>query len=191
MNKKIVIVDDEPITRMDIRDILEAQGYDVVGEAADGFSAIEVCKSFNPDLVIMDIQMPVLDGLKASKRISMESLAGGILLLTAFNDSGFIEKAKNVGAFGYLVKPLDEKSFIPTIEMCLSKVNEFKKLRKDLDKANLKLDERKLVEKAKGILMKELNVSEDDSYKNIRKLSMDKRCSMVDIAKTIIIGYED
>lgn len=191
MTRKIVIVDDEPITRMDIRDILEAGGYDVVGEAADGFSAIELCKKHNPDLVIMDIQMPILDGIKASKRITMENLAGGILLLTAFNDSMFIEKAKNVGAFGYLVKPLDEKSFIPTIEMCLAKVEQFKKLKKDLDKATEKLDERKLIERAKGILMRELRIDEEEAYKNIRKLSMDKRSSMVDIAKTVIIAYEE
>lgn len=191
MTRKIVIVDDEPITRMDIKDILEAEGYDVVGEAADGFSAIELCKKHNPDLVIMDIQMPILDGIKASKRITMENLAGGILLLTAFNDSMFIEKAKNVGAFGYLVKPLDEKSFIPTIEMCLAKVEQFKKLRKDLDKATEKLDERKLIERAKGILMRELKIDEEEAYKNIRKLSMDKRSSMVDIAKTVIIAYEE
>lgn len=191
MTRKIVIVDDEPITRMDIRDILEAEGYDVVGEAADGFSAIELCKKHNPDLVIMDIQMPILDGIKASKRITMENLAGGILLLTAFNDSMFIEKAKNVGAFGYLVKPLDEKSFIPTIEMCLAKVEQFKKLKKDLDKATEKLDERKIIERAKGILMRELRIDEEEAYKNIRKLSMDKRSSMVDIAKTVIIAYEE
>lgn len=191
MTRKIVIVDDEPITRMDIKDILEAEGYDVVGEAADGFSAIELCKKHNPDLVIMDIQMPILDGIKASKRITMENLAGGILLLTAFNDSMFIEKAKNVGAFGYLVKPLDEKSFIPTIEMSLAKVEQFKKLKKDLDKATEKLDERKIIERAKGILMRELKIDEEEAYKNIRKLSMDKRSSMVDIAKTVIIAYEE
>ncbi len=191
MKKSIIIVDDEPIIRMDIMDILQAEGYDVVGEAADGFSAIELCKKHNPDLVIMDIQMPVLDGLKASKRISMESLAGGILLLTAFSSGDFIEKAKNVGAYGYLVKPLDEKSFIPTVEMCLSRAQEFKKLKTDLKKITLKLDERKLLEKAKGILMKELNTDEEEAYKFIRKLSMDKRCSMTEIAKTVIIGYEE
>ncbi len=121
MSKKIIIVDDEPIIRMDIRDILEAEGYNVVAEASDGFSAVELCKEHKPDLVIMDIQMPILDGIGASKRIRLEHLAGGILLLTAFNDTEFIEKAKSVGAYGYLVKPLDEKSFIPTVEMCLAK----------------------------------------------------------------------
>lgn len=191
MKKSIIIVDDEPIIRMDISEILQAEGYNVVGEAADGFSAIELCKKHNPDLVIMDIQMPILDGLKASKRISMENLAGGILLLTAFSSSDFIEKAKKVGAYGYLVKPLDKKSFIPTIEMCLSKANELKQVKVNLDKMALKLNERKVIDKAKGILMEELNINEDDAYKFIRKLSMDKRCSMIEIAKTVIIGYID
>ena len=190
MEKKIVIVDDEPITRMDIRDILEAEGYNVVGEAADGFDAIEVCKKSLPDMVLMDIQMPILDGLKASKKIMNDNLAGGILLLTAFNDIEFIEKAKDVGAFGYLVKPLDEKSFISTLEMCLARGRDFKKLRNDLEKLNKKLDERKVVEKAKGMLMKECSISEDEAYKKIRKLSMDKRCTMSEIAQTILIAYE-
>lgn len=191
MNRKIIIVDDDPIIRMDIKDILQAAGYDVVGEAADGFDAIELCKKHNPELVIMDIQMPVLDGLKASKRINMENLAGGILLLTAFSSEDFIEKAKGAGAYGYLVKPLDEKSFIPTIEMCLSRADDLKNLKNQLDKTELKLNERKLIEKAKGILMKEMSINEDEAFKFIRKLSMDKRCSMTEISKTLIIGYEE
>lgn len=190
MNKKIVIVDDEPITRMDIKDILQAEGYSVVGEAADGFDAIEVCKKHLPDIVLMDIQMPLLDGLKASKKIMSENLAGGILLLTAFNDTEYIEKAKSVGAFGYLVKPLDEKSLISTLEMCLARGEDFRNLKDDLEKLNRKFDERKVVEKAKGMLMKEFKITEDEAYKKIRRLSMDKRCSMAEIAQTILINYE-
>lgn len=190
MKKNIIIVDDEPIIRMDIRDILEENGYNVVAEASDGFSAVELCKNLKPDLVIMDIQMPILDGIMASKRIGREHLAGGILLLTAFNDNEFIEKAKSVGAYGYMVKPLDEKSFIPTVEMCLSKVEDFKKLKDDMESLQIKLDERKIIEKAKGILMKELNYTEEEAYKYIRKLSMDRRCNMIDIAKTVLVAYE-
>ncbi len=110
--------------------------------------------------------------------------------MTAFNDTEFIEKAKSVGAYGYLVKPLDEKSFIPTVEMCLAKVEEFEELENNLEKVTSKLNERKLIEKAKGILMKELNSDEEEAYRYIRKLSMDRRCSMIDIAKTLIVAYE-
>ena len=190
MKRTIVIVDDEPITRMDTREILEANGYDVVGEASDGFEAIEVCKKYNPSLVLMDIDMLLLDGIKASKVLTKEKLVGGIILLTAFEDKKYIEMAKEVGAFGYMIKPVNEKVFIPTVEMCLSKAEEFDELKKDYDKINNKLNDRKLIEKAKGILVKQLNSNENDAYNRIRKLSMDRRTTMAEIAKIIIVGYE-
>lgn len=190
MKRTIVIVDDEPITRMDTREILEANGYDVVGEASDGFEAIEVCKKYNPSLVLMDIDMPLLDGIKASKVLTKEKLVGGVILLTAFEDKKYIEMAKEVGAFGYMIKPVNEKVFIPTVEMCLSKAEEFDELKKDYDKINNKLHDRKLIEKAKGILVKQLNSNENDAYNRIRKLSMDRRTTMAEIAKIIIVGYE-
>ncbi|HAT4182918.1 response regulator [Clostridium perfringens] len=190
MKRTIVIVDDEPITRMDTREILEANGYDVVGEASDGFEAIEVCKKYNPSLVLMDIDMPLLDGIKASKVLTKEKLVGGVILLTAFEDKKYIEMAKEVGAFGYMIKPVNEKAFIPTVEMCLSKAEEFDELKKDYDKINNKLNDRKLIEKAKGILVKQLNSNENDAYNRIRKLSMDRRTTMAEIAKIIIVGYE-
>ncbi|PWX27806.1 response regulator [Clostridium perfringens] len=190
MKRTIVIVDDEPITRMDTREILEANGYDVVGEASDGFEAIEVCKKYNPSLVLMDIDMPLLHGIKASKVLTKEKLVGGVILLTAFEDKKYIEMAKEVGAFGYMIKPVNEKVFIPTVEMCLSKAEEFDELKKDYDKINNKLNDRKLIEKAKGILVKQLNSNENDAYNRIRKLSMDRRTTMAEIAKIIIVGYE-
>lgn len=190
MKRTIVIVDDEPITRMDTREILEANGYDVVGEASDGFEAIEVCKKYNPSLVLMDIDMPLLDGIKASKVLTKEKLVGGVILLTAFEDKKYIEMAKEVGAFGYIIKPVNEKVFIPTVEMSLSKAEEFDELKKDYDKINSKLNDRKLIEKAKGILVKQLNSNENDAYNRIRKLSMDRRTTMAEIAKIIIVGYE-
>ena len=191
MGKKILLVDDEPLLRMDTKDILESHGYEIIGEASDGFEAVEMCKKHKPDLVIMDIEMPILDGIKAGKIIRKENLAGGVLLLTSFEDKEYVEKAKSIGAYGYLVKTASEKSLIPTIEMCLNKVNEFEKMKKDLEKVNSKLNERKLVERAKGILIREFKISEDEAYTRIRKLSMDKRTTMMEIAKMIIIGYDD
>ncbi|WP_028546178.1 ANTAR domain-containing response regulator [Paenibacillus taiwanensis] len=190
MNGKIVIVDDEPITRMDIREMLDEAGYNVVGEASDGFEAIELCKKHLPDLVIMDVQMPILDGLKAGKRIISEQLAGGIVLLTAFSDKQTIEKASAVGALGYLVKPLDEKSFIPMVEVTIAKGREIRKLEHNLSKLTQKMEERKAVEKAKGILMKENGCTEEEAYQTLRKLSMDRRCPMIEIATTIVISYD-
>ena len=188
MSGRIVIVDDEPITRMDIRDILEAAGYNVVGEASDGFEAIELCKTHRPDLVIMDIQMPLLDGLKAGKKIASENLAGGIILLTAFSDRENTERAKNFGALGYLVKPLDEKSLIPTVEVSIAKGKETQKLEKQLAKLTRQLEERKVIERAKGVLMSENNLTEEAAYQMIRELSMDKRSPMIEIAEMIVMS---
>jgi AmiR/NasT family two-component response regulator len=190
MGKQIVIVDDEPITRMDIRELLCEAGYDVVGEASDGFEAIDVCRKYSPNLVIMDIKMPVLDGLKASKIIMHEKLADGILLLSAFNDKDYIQQACNVGAFGYLVKPLDEKSFIPTVEMALGKGRQFSKLEDEYKKVSQKLEDRKAIDIAKGLLMKEKKILESEAYHMLRKLGMDRRCTMGEIARTIMIMYE-
>jgi len=190
MVKKIVIVDDEPITTLDLREQLEEFGYNVVGQASDGFRAIELCKDENPDLVIMDIKMPILDGIKASKKIMHDELAGGILFLTAFYDEEFVKKAKEIGAIGYLVKPLDEKSFIPTVEMCLSRAEEIRRLRKQVDKVSKKLEDRKVIDIAKGLLMQEKNLNEEEAFKMLRKMSMDGRTSMGEIARTIALVYD-
>lgn len=190
MKGRIVIVDDEPITRLDTRDILLEAGYEVVGEAADGFEAIEVCKENKPDLVLMDIQMPILDGLKSGKKIIQDQLAGSIVFLSAYSDHENTEKAKKLGAIGYLVKPLDAKSLIPTIEMGIARGKETQNLLQQIDKLQLKLEERKVIEKAKGILAKENNISEGEAYQMLRALSMNKRARMSDIAELIIMDDE-
>lgn len=190
VNGSIVIVDDEPITRLDIRDILTAAGYEVVGEAADGFEAIEVCKKTHPQVVIMDIQMPILDGLKAGKKIIQDRLADSIVFLSAYSDLENTEKAKKLGAVGYLVKPLDEKSLIPTIEMSMARGRETQELMNEIEKLKNKLEERKVIERAKGILVKENHISEAEAYQLIRKLSMDKRAPMGEIAELIVMDDE-
>lgn len=190
MAKKIVIVDDEPVTKMDIQELLEEAGYSVVGQASNGFEAISECQKHQPDLVVMDIKMPILDGLKASKKIMHDHLAGGILLLTAFYDKEFIEQAKQVGALGYLVKPLDEKSFIPTVEMCISRAKDIQSLNQQVEEVSKKLEDRKVIDKAKGLLMKEKKIAEPEAYNLLRKLSMDGRTTIGEIARTIVIVYD-
>ena len=190
MLNKIVLVEDNPLLRMDVYDILKDYNYEIVGQANDGLEAIEVCKKYSPDLVIMDIDMPVLDGIKASKIIRKENLAKGILLLTSYEDKEHIQMAKEVGAYGYLVKPATENILIPAVEMCLNKIEEFEKMKKDLDKVTSKLTDRKLVDRAKGILIREFDISENEAYSRIRNLSMDKRTTLGEIAKLIIIGYD-
>lgn len=188
MIKKIVIADDEPITRMDMREMLEEEGYNVVAEASDGFDAIELAKKHSPDLIIMDIKMPLLDGLSAAKIILKEELAGEVILLSAYNDKTFIEKAKEAGVIGYLVKPIDNKSLITTIEVSLSRCKEFKEVKKNVKVLEKKLESRKIIEKAKGKIMQKLNISEEDAYTHIRNISMKKRVSMEQVAQIIIMS---
>ena len=189
--RRVVVVDDEPITRMDICEILREGGYDVVGEAADGFDAIEQCKKNSPDFVMMDVKMPILDGLKASKIIINEKLARGIVLLTAYSSKEFIEDAKNIGVLGYIVKPIDEKSFLPNLQIILSKQKEFEELEKKYMKTNQKLEDRKKLDIAKSILMEKESLTEKEAYNYIRNLSMNKRCDMGKIADIIILSGDD
>ena len=189
--RRVVVVDDEPITRMDICEILKEGGYDVAGEAADGFDAIEQCKKLSPDFVMMDVKMPILDGLKASKIIINEKLARVIVLLTAYSSKEFIEDAKNIGVLGYIVKPIDEKSFLPNLQIILSKQKEFEELEKKYMKTNQKLEDRKKLDIAKSILMEKENLTEKEAYNYIRNLSMNKRCDMGKIADIIILSGDD
>ncbi|MCP4117270.1 MAG: response regulator [Desulfobacteraceae bacterium] len=188
MGKKIVIADDEPITRMDVREILENAGYTVLGEASDGFDAVELCKKFNPDLVLLDIKMPLLDGLKASRIIREQKLAKGVLLITAYSGKEFVDQAKEAGVMGYVVKPIREESLLPMVEVAIAKGEELDKMAQEIDRAKDQLESRKLIEKAKGVLMKEKNISEEEAFQMIRKIGMDKRCSMKEIAKIILMN---
>lgn len=189
--RRVMVVDDEPITRMDICEILKEGGYNVVGEAADGFDAIEQCKKHKPDFVIMDVKMPILDGLKASKIIIKDKLARGVVLLTAYSSKEFIEEAKNIGVLGYIVKPIDEKSFLPNLEIILSKQEEFEELEKKFIKTSQKLEDRKRLDIAKSILMDRDKMTEKEAYTYIRSLSMDKRCDMGKIIDIIILSGDE
>ena len=159
---RVVIADDEPITRMDLKELLEDEGYIVVAEASDGFDAVEACKVHHPDLVLMDVKMPLLDGISGAQIICEEELADTVILLTAYSEREFVEKAKNVGVGGYLVKPIDEKSLIPSIELAIARSNTIKKLRQDVKKISTRLENRAIIEKAKGVVMSEQNLGEQE-----------------------------
>ncbi len=184
---RIVIADDEPITRMDLKESLEAKGYQVVGEAADGFDAVEICREHTPDLVLLDIKMPLMDGLSAAKIIYEQRIAGAIVLLTAYSEGEYIEEAKKSGVSGYLVKPIDDKALIPCIEVALARSIEMKSLRADMEKANERLESRRLVEQAKGYLMESRQLTENEAYEYIRKTSKIKNVSMKRIAEIILM----
>ncbi|MBP3311907.1 MAG: response regulator [Butyricicoccus sp.] len=184
---RVVIADDEPITRMDIKEILEEKGYDVIGEAADGFDAVELCKAKKPELVLMDIKMPLLDGLSAARIMMEEDVDAAIVLLTAYSEREFIDSAKELGISGYLVKPIDEKSLIPSIELAVARNKEMRKLRRDIAKVSERLENRSIIEKAKGRIMERDRLSEQEAYDFIRKLSLDKGMSMRRVAEILLL----
>lgn len=184
---RVVIADDEPITRMDIKEILEEKGYEVVGEAADGFDAVELCKAKKPELVLMDIKMPLLDGLSAARIMLEEDVDAAIVLLTAYSEREFIDSAKELGISGYLVKPIDEKSLIPSIELAVARNKEMRKLRRDIAKVSERLENRSIIEKAKGRIMERDGLSEQEAYDFIRKLSLDKGMSMRRVAEILLL----
>lgn len=183
----VVIADDEPISRMDLKELLAEGGYNVLAEVADGFDAVEQCKLYHPDLVILDIKMPFLDGISAAKIICEEELADTIIMLTAYSEREFVEQAKGYGVGGYLVKPIDEKSLVPSIELAVARSRELKRLRKDMAKVSERLESRSVIEKAKGVVMREQSISEQEAYDYIRKLSLDKHLSMRRVAEIILV----
>lgn len=186
MKTRVVIADDDVITRLDIREALEFQGYEVVGEAADGIDAVELCSQLKPDVILLDVKMPVMDGLTAAKLIAGAQNEIAVIMITAYNDRQFVDKAGEFGALGYLVKPIDEKSLTPTIEIALRRLREFNELKTAVAQQEKKLEERKIIEKAKGILIKNNSITEDEAYKYLRTISMNKRKTIVEVAKIII-----
>lgn len=185
---RIVVVDDEALVRMDFVEMLEQAGFEVVAQAADGIAAIEMCQKYLPDVVILDIEMPLLDGISAAKKISQDGLAGSVVFLTAYSSDKHLKQASEIGASGYLVKPLDEKSFIPTIKIAMSKGQALMALQKKIDQLETDLQSRKLVERAKGILMKKSNIDEETAYGMMRTLSMQRRLSMNELAEMIVLS---
>ncbi|MBQ1280973.1 MAG: response regulator [Oscillospiraceae bacterium] len=184
---RVVIADDEPITRMDIKEILTEKGYEVVGEAADGFDAVEICKTQKPDLILMDIKMPLLDGLSAARIMAEEGVDAAVVLITAYSEREFIDSAKEIGVSGYLVKPIDEKSLIPSIELAVARNREMQKLQRDIAKVSERLENRSIIEKAKGRIMERDGLSEQEAYDYIRKLSLTKSMSMRRIAEILLL----
>ena len=190
MGKKIIIADDDTITRLDIKEALEGAGYIVIGEANDGFDAIELCRKLNPDILLLNMKMPMLDGLSAAKMLYEEGIEVCVVMLTAYNDSHFIKKAGDFGAMGYIIKPVPENSLVPTIEIAWKRYNELISAQKEIKKKDKELKQRKVIERAKGIIMNDRKISEKEAYEYMRKLSMDKRLTMIKVANMIIASDE-
>lgn len=184
-NLRIVIADNESIIRMDLKEILENAGHTVVGEAVDGVKAVELTRKYKPDLVIMDIQMPELDGIAASKIISNEKIAP-VLLLTAFSQKEIVDKAKESGVLAYLVKPVKETNLFPAMEIAVSRFVEFLQLENEFEDLKESLESRKILDRAKGILMDVHSLSESEAYRKIQQYSMAKRKSIREVAQAIV-----
>lgn len=182
----IAVVDDEPIVRMDISGMLEELGFRVVGEAGDGFDAVELCRTHHPDVVLMDVKMPVFDGLTAAENITRENLAGCVVLLTAFGDRDIVDQAKRAGVTGYLMKPVEQRMLLPTIEVALEQSRRLRKSQKETESVRQQLGDSRLVQQAQGILVRREGIGETEAYRMLRQLAMDKRLPIPQLAQAII-----
>lgn len=186
---RILIADDESIIRMNMREMLAQQGYEVIAEAADGRSAIDLAEKTRPDLVLLDIKMPDMDGLEAARVIVSRSLAP-VVLLTAYSDDDLVADARAAGVSGYLVKPIRETELAPVIEIALARFGDLRSLRQQVLDLEEALETRKLIERAKGVLMEMYNLSEADAFHRMRKTSMDNRKSMKEVAEAILLSQK-
>jgi AmiR/NasT family two-component response regulator len=189
MPTRVIIADDETIQRLDLKDILTKQGYLVVGEAGDGVSAVNLAREIRPDLVIMDIRMPDMDGIAAAETLTQEKIAP-VLLLTAYGDQPLVERAKEAGVVNYIVKPLRESEVTPAIEVALARYSEFRALEEKARTLSDQLETRKVVERAKGLLMEKQGLSEQEAFRKIQKASMNNRKSMREVAEAILLTNE-
>ena len=184
---RVLIAEDEALIRLDLKEMLEEEGYSVVGEAADGARAVELADQLRPDLVFLDIKMPVMDGLQAAERIAGQRIAP-VVILTAFSQRDLVERARDVGAMAYLVKPFEKHDLPPTIEMASARFAEIVALEREVHGMAERLAARKLVERAKGVLMAQHGMSEPEAFRWIQHTSMDRRLSMRAIADSVLSG---
>src|SRR3954452_10309772 len=184
---RVLIAEDEALIRLDLREMLEEEGFDVVGEAADGEQAVSMAKELTPDLVICDIKMPKMDGIAAAGEITGRRIAP-VVMLTAFSQRDLIERARDAGAMAYLVKPFQKRDLLPAIEMATSRFAEIKALESEVTGLRERLEARKLIERAKGTLMTKHGLSEPEAFRWIQRAAMDNRTSMRAVADLVLSG---
>jgi len=186
---RVIIAEDDPIQRKDLREMLEGLGYLVVGDVGDGVSAVNLARELRPDIVIMDIKMPGMDGIEAAGILTKEKIAP-VLLLTAYSQRDLVERAKEAGVVGYLVKPYREPELEPAIQVALARFAEFRELEKRVGDLQEALETRKLVDRAKGILMDTQGLTEAEAFRKIQKMSMNTRKPMKEVAEAIILAHQ-
>jgi AmiR/NasT family two-component response regulator len=184
---RVVIGEDEALIRLDLKEMLEEEGYEVAGEAGDGEKAVELATTLKPDLVILDVKMPILDGITAAGRIA-EARIAPVLILTAFSQRELVERARDAGAMAYLVKPFTKGDLVPAIEIAVSRFHEMTALGTEAATLRDRLEVRKLLDRAKGKLQAEYGMSEPDAFRWVQKNAMDRRASMRAVAEDVIAG---
>lgn len=187
---RILLVDDESLIRMDMRDLVESLGHEVVGEGKNGVEAINLAKSLQPDVVLMDVKMPELDGIEAARQIRFDRLAP-VVLLTAYSQQDLVERAQESGVYGYLIKPVREVEVLPALMMARARFDEENEIHQAMKDTETALEERKLVPKATAELMRVHGFSEDTAYEKIRSYSMNKQLTIVETCKRIISSYKN
>jgi len=187
--KRVLVAEDEAIIRMDLAEMLGEAGYDVVGQAGDGEQAVELARSLRPDIVIMDVKMPVMDGLTAAEQIGAERICP-VVMLTAFSQTELVERARDAGVMAYVVKPFTRSDVTPAIDIALSRWAELKALEDEVADLGERLETRKAVDRAKGVLMTKLKITEADAFRWIQKTAMDRRMSMREVADAVVAGME-
>ena len=186
---RIVVAEDEAIIRLDLCEMLAEAGYEVVGQGGDGQQAVDLTRSLRPDLVLMDVKMPVMDGITAAEIIGAEGLAP-VVMLTAFSQRELVERARDAGVMAYVVKPFTLADLTPAIEVANSRWSELKSLESEIADLGDRLETRKLVDRAKGVLMTKLKITEADAFRWIQKTAMDRRMSMREVADAVVAGME-
>ena len=184
---RVVIAEDEAIIRLDLKELLQEEGYDVVGETGRGDEAIELVRDLRPDLVILDIKMPGLDGLSAARHVATERLAA-VLMVTAFSQRELVEQARDAGALAYLVKPFQKSDLIPAIEVALGRYAELTALERDVEDLQSRLEARKTIDRAKGRLMDDHSLAEQDAWRFLQQQAMANRVKIDEIARRVVDG---
>lgn len=187
MSARVVIAEDEAIIRLDLRETLEEEGYEVVGEAGRGDRALELVRELKPDLAILDVKMPGMDGLEVARHIDQEKICG-VLILTAFSQREMVEHARDAGALAYLVKPFQKNDLIPAIEVAIGRFRELQALTGHVEALGEQIEARKIIDRAKGLLIDEHSMKEQDAFAFIQRTAMQERTRMRDVAEKILSG---
>ncbi|WP_026454768.1 ANTAR domain-containing response regulator [Saccharomonospora iraqiensis] len=186
--RRVLVAEDEALIRLDLVEMLREEGYEVVGEAGDGEEAIKLATDLRPDLVILDVKMPKLDGIDAAAKITGDRIAP-VVILTAFSQRDLVERAREAGSMAYLVKPFAKRDLVPAIELAVSRFSELKALESEVAGLNDRLETRKLIDRAKGLLMTHQGLTEPDAFRWIQRTAMDRRTTMKAVAEAVIDNF--